>query len=69
MYWQRAAEFANEIAGSAATIVDRKGAGPKNQFDCCKAIDFFERHGNSVALRRGLDGVREYVRQLLPLIT
>jgi nucleoside-diphosphate-sugar epimerase len=66
MYWQRAAEFAKEIAGSSATIVDRKGDGPKNQFDCEKAIEFFDRHGNHTALRRGEVGVRDYVRDLLP---
>jgi nucleoside-diphosphate-sugar epimerase len=65
MYWQRAAEFAKELAGSAATITDRKGRGPKNQFDCAKAIDFFNRHGNPTALRRGERGVREYVGELL----
>ena len=65
MYWQQAAEFAKEIAGSNATIVDRKGAGPKNTFDTRKAVEFFNRHGNPTALRRGLDGVREYVGQLL----
>lgn len=65
MYWQVAAEFAKQITGSAATIVDRKGAGPKNQFDTRKVIEFFDRHGNSVALRRGHEGVRRYVEELL----
>lgn len=65
LYWQTAAEFAKEISGSAATIVERKGAGPKNQFDTRKAIDFFGRHGNAVALRRGHEGVRAYVAELL----
>ena len=65
MYWQQAAEFAKELAGSNTTIVDRKGAGPKNQFDKAKAVAFFDRHGNGIALRRGGDGVREYVRELL----
>jgi nucleoside-diphosphate-sugar epimerase len=65
MYWQRAAEFAKELSGSAATIVNRAGGGPKNQFDCTKAIDFFNRHGNTTALRRGEGGVREYVAELL----
>ena len=68
MYWQQAAEFAKELSGSNATIVDRKGPGPKNHFDTRKALAFFDRHGNSVALRRGHGGVREYVRQLLPLV-
>jgi nucleoside-diphosphate-sugar epimerase len=65
MYWQRPAEFAKELSGSSATIVDRKGPGPKNQFDCTKAIDFFNRHGNTTALRRGEAGVRAYVAELL----
>ena len=65
MYWQRAAEFAKELTGSTATIVNRAGGGPKNQFDCTKAIDFFTRHGNTTALRRGEPGVRKYVAELL----
>ena len=40
MYWQQAAQFAKEVTASAANIVDRKGAGPKNNFDTAKAIDF-----------------------------
>ena len=66
MYWQQAAEYAKELSNSAATIIDRKGAGPKNHFSTHKAIDFFERHGNATALRRGHAGVREYVSELLP---
>lgn len=65
MYWQRAAEFARQITGSNATIIDRIGKGPRNQFDTTKAIAFFERHGNHQALRRGERGVHEYVMQLL----
>jgi nucleoside-diphosphate-sugar epimerase len=65
MYWQQAAEFAKELSGSNGTIVNRKGAGPKNQFDTRKAIEFFDRHGNTTALRRGHSGVREYVGELL----
>jgi nucleoside-diphosphate-sugar epimerase len=65
MYWQRAAEFAKALSGSTATIVNRAGSGPKNQFDCAKAIDFFNRHGSTAALRRGDAGVREYVAELL----
>ena len=65
MYWQQAAEFAKEISGSDATIVDRKGAGPRNTFDTRKAVEFFDRHGNTTALRRGVEGVRSYVADLL----
>lgn len=65
MYWQTAAEIAKEISGSSAEILDRKGSGPKNQFDTQKAVDFFNRHNNQTALRRGQQGVREYVAELL----
>jgi UDP-glucose 4-epimerase len=65
MYWQGAAELAKELSGSNATIVDRAGTGPKNTFDTSKADEFFRRHGNTTALNRGVDGVREYVRELL----
>lgn len=65
MYWQRAAEFAREISGSSATIENLSGTGPKNQFDVREAVAFFERHGNGTALRRGEEGVREYVGELL----
>jgi nucleoside-diphosphate-sugar epimerase len=68
MYWQQAAEFAKRLGGSNATIVDREGAGPKNQFETTKAIEFFNRHGNSTGLRRGMEGVRQYVAELLPRI-
>lgn len=65
IYWQQVAEIAKELTGSKSEIADRKGTGPKNQFDCSKAIAFFERHENHLALRRGIEGVREYVSQLL----
>lgn len=65
VYWQRVAEIAKELTGSAATIEDRRGPGPKNQFDTAQATAFFDRHGNGTALRRGEGGVREYVAELL----
>ena len=68
MYWQVAAEFAKQLTGSSATIEDRKRGGPKNQFDSRKAIAFFDRHGNATALRRGHNGVRQYVADLLQKI-
>jgi len=68
MYRQTAAEIAKELSGSSATIENRKGTGPKNQFDTKTTIDFFNRHGNTTALRRGTDGVREYIRELLSII-
>ena len=68
LYWQEVAEIAKQLSGSSATIEDRKGSGPRNQFDCAKAIAFFDRHGNGAALRRGMDGVRQYVAEMLPRV-
>ena len=68
MYWQGAAELAKELTGSEAVITDRAGQGPKNSFDTAKAAAFFKRHGNTVALNRGVEGVREYVQELLERI-
>ena len=65
IYWQVAAEFAKEVTDSTSIIKDMKGTGPRNQFDTTDAVAFFEGHGNHVALRRGTEGVREYVRELL----
>ena len=65
LYWQSVAEIARDVTRSASVIEEKKGGGPKNQFDCTAAIDFFDRHGNHSALRRGEAGVREYVRDLL----
>lgn len=68
MYWQGAAELARELTNSSATILDRTGPGPKNTFDTTRALAFFEKHANAIALRRGVDGVREYVKCLLDRI-
>ena len=65
IYWQDVAQIAKEESGSTAEIVDRKGDGPKNQFDTAKAEAFFDRHDRPHALRRGVAGVREHVREVL----
>ena len=68
IYWEEVARLAREITGSAARIESRAGMGPKNQFDTRKAIAFFDRHGNRVGLRRGTEGVRKYIAELLQQI-
>jgi dihydroflavonol-4-reductase len=68
IYWQESAEIARKLSGSSARIIDRKGSGPKNHFDTSKAVAFFYRHGNRTGLRRGIDGVREYIGELLRLM-
>jgi len=68
IYRQRVAEMARELTGSGARILDRTGAGPKNQFDCSKAIALFGAGGNRIALRRGEPGVRAYVSDLIKVM-
>jgi UDP-glucose 4-epimerase len=69
MYWQVAAEIAKEeLTGSSSEITDRKGPGPKNTYDTRSTIEFYEQHGNHIAIRRGLDGVRDYVKELLRML-
>jgi nucleoside-diphosphate-sugar epimerase len=65
IYWETAAEIARQLTGSPSVIQDRKGTGPRDTYDVSAAVAFFERHGNTVALRRGIEGVRQYVAQLL----
>jgi len=65
LYWQDVAQIARELTRSSARIEDCKSSGPKNQFDTRDAVEFFDRHANHLALRRGTDGVRDYVRELL----
>ena len=65
LYGQRVAEVAREVSGSDATIEDKAGDGPANQFDKAKTLAFFERHGHTSALS-GTDGrVRAHVETVL----
>ena len=63
--WQSVAEMAKALGGSAAVVeqVSTPPAGPV--FDTRKAVDFFDRHGNTIALRRGTEGVRVYLGELM----
>lgn len=65
---QDVAEIARALSRSPAKIVDRPGTGPEKRFDTRKAVDFFDRHHNTTALRRGTSGVREYVGAVLARI-
>jgi len=68
MYWQSVAEIAKELTGSSSEIEDHAGSGPKNTFDTAATVAFFDAHENYTAIRRGLGGIRDYVRELLPLV-
>lgn len=65
LYWQSVAEYAREQSGKPLLNEPLPGSGPKNQFDCSAARAFFDRHGKPRALRRGVEGVRSYVSQLM----
>ena len=59
VYDQEVAEMAREICGSSCDIVNRKGSGPRNNFDVSAARSL------GVALNRGKAGVEEYVEELV----
>ena len=61
--WQEAAEITKELIGSAAVIQDQPRYRPP--FNPAKAVAFFDKHGDRKALRRGREGVREYLAALL----
>jgi len=65
MKWQEAAEITRELTGSAAVIQDRQSRGPRHPFNPAKAVAFFDQHGNGTALRRGREGVTQYIAALL----
>jgi nucleoside-diphosphate-sugar epimerase len=66
LHWCQPPQMAAEVSGSGADVVDHTGdGGPKNQYDPSKAIAFFDRHGHRQGLRRGEDGVRAYVEEVV----
>ena len=62
--WQQVAEISKRLTGSTAVIEGRPARGAKRHFSAAKAIAFFERHGNTAALRRGREGVELHVKAL-----
>lgn len=65
IHWQTVARITKELAGSRSIIENCKVIDPKKSFDNSKAVQFFSDRQNSVALRRGLAGVRECVASML----
>jgi nucleoside-diphosphate-sugar epimerase len=65
MKWQEVAEMMRALTGSAAVIQDHRNRGAQQPFNAAKAIAFFDRHGNGKALRRGREGVTQYLAALL----
>lgn len=63
--WREVAEMAREMTGSAAVIQERPSRGARRPFNPAKAIGFFDKHGNHKALRRGREGVAQYLAALL----
>ena len=63
--WQEAAEITRVLYESAAVIRDRPSRPKQQPFNPAKAVAFFDRHGNGKALRRGREGVAQYLAALL----
>ena len=63
--WQEVAEITRELTGSAAVIQDRPSHGARPSFNPAKAVAFFDQHGSAKALRRGKEGVAQYLAALL----
>lgn len=63
--WHDVARIARELIASATVIRDRQSRELKQRFDPAKAVAYFDRHGNATALRRGREGVAQYVTTLL----
>lgn len=65
MEWQEAAEMTRSLSESAAVIQDRPSSQTQPPFNPAKAVAFFDQHGNGKALRRGREGVAQYLAALL----
>jgi nucleoside-diphosphate-sugar epimerase len=63
--WQEVAEITRELAGSAVVIQNRLSRGARRPFNPAKAVAFFDQHGSAKALRRGKEGVAQYLAALL----
>jgi nucleoside-diphosphate-sugar epimerase len=63
--WQEAAEITRALTRSVAVIQDHPSHRPQQAFNPAKAIAFFDKHGNGTALRRGREGVAQYLATLL----
>lgn len=63
--WQEAAEITRALTKSEAVIQDRPSRGAQQPFNPAKAVAFFDQHGNGKALRRGREGVAQYLAALL----
>lgn len=65
MEWQEAADITRALSESAAVIQDRPSRRTQQPFNPAKAVAFFDQHGNGKALRRGREGVAQYLAALL----
>jgi nucleoside-diphosphate-sugar epimerase len=63
--WQEAAEITRALTRSADVIQDHPSRAAQQPFNPAKALAFFDQHGNGTALRRGREGVAQYLATLL----
>ncbi len=63
--WQEAAEITRALSESPAVIQERPSRRTQQPFKPAKAVAFFDQHGDGKALRRGREGVAQYLAALL----
>ncbi|HJR81580.1 MAG TPA: NAD(P)-dependent oxidoreductase [Anaerolineales bacterium] len=63
--WQKVAEITRGLIESAAVSHNGPSRGAQQPFNPSKAIAFFDRYENRKALRRGREGVEQYLAALL----
>lgn len=61
--WAQVAQLAAEAGGESPKPAPQPPK-PRQLFNKHKAVAFFDRHGESASLRRGLQGVREHVTRV-----
>jgi nucleoside-diphosphate-sugar epimerase len=65
MEWQEAADITRALSESGAVNQDRPSRQRQQPFNPAKAVAFFDQHGHEGALRRGREGVAQYLAALL----
>jgi nucleoside-diphosphate-sugar epimerase len=63
--WQEVQEIVRKLTVERAIRPCPRSRGLPHRFNSAKAIAFFDHHGDGMALRRGREGVEQYIASLL----
>ena len=63
--WQEVADITRALTGSGPVNQVRPSRRRQQPFNPAKAVAFFDQHSNGKALRRGREGVAQYLAALL----